>query len=156
MSKQEKAFYSAFDTALYYLTFRDRTRKEIQDKLKEKGYSDSEVDDAVSKLLMYGYLDDENYALCYIKSHGRKKGGRLISMELKNKGIEPQVARVLMDEIGLDECASIQAILEHRYCNADLRDDGQKRRIVAYFQRRGFQYENIRKVLSLFGENREI
>ena len=37
-SHKQPTTYSAFDTAIYYLTFRDRSRKELCDKLAEKGY----------------------------------------------------------------------------------------------------------------------
>ena len=62
-----KVRYSAFDTALYYITFKDRTKKEISTKLKEKGYSDLDIEEAILKLKEYGYINEENYAFSYIK-----------------------------------------------------------------------------------------
>ena len=61
-SHKQPTTYSAFDTAIYYLTFRDRSRKELCDKLTEKGYEEAEIAEAVEKLMSYGYIDDERYA----------------------------------------------------------------------------------------------
>ena len=64
-SHKQPTTYSAFDTAIYYLTFRDRSRKELCDKLAEKGYEEAEIAEAVEKLMSYGYIDDERYASSY-------------------------------------------------------------------------------------------
>ena len=45
-SHKQPTTYSAFDTAIYYLTFRDRSRKELCDKLTEKGYEEAEIAEA--------------------------------------------------------------------------------------------------------------
>lgn len=81
-SHKQPTTYSAFDTAIYYLTFRDRSRKELCDKLAEKGYEEAEIAEAVEKLMSYGYIDDERYASSYIRNQMRAKGRRRITMEL--------------------------------------------------------------------------
>ena len=50
-SHKQPTTYSAFDTAIYYLTFRDRSRKELCDKLAEKGYEEAEIAEADEKLM---------------------------------------------------------------------------------------------------------
>ena len=49
-SHKQPTTYSAFDTAIYYLTFRDRSRKELCDKLTEKGYEEAEIAEAVEMM----------------------------------------------------------------------------------------------------------
>lgn len=155
MNKRSKATYSAFETAIYYITFKDRTEKEIRDKLNEKGYSESDIEVAVEKLYEYRYLDDENYALSYFKSNVRKKGVRLISSELANKGIDPEISRESLLQIDVDEYQTVFDMMKKRYGNSDFNDDSQRRKIYSYFVRRGFQYENIYKAMSFFRKNGE-
>lgn len=155
MNKKTKACYSAFDTAIYYLTFRDRSRKELITKLKEKGYSESEIDDTVEKLLRYGYLDDERYALSYIKSHIQSRGRKRITLELSGKGVDPETTRELFSELSLDETDTIMQLLEKRYSNLDFDEEAQVRRIYAFFARRGFRYEDIRRAVSKYRKNIE-
>ena len=50
---------SARDQALSFLEYADRTEEELSRKLKERGYSPAEIQDALSFLLEYHYLDDK-------------------------------------------------------------------------------------------------
>lgn len=147
--------YSAFDTALYYLTFRDRSRKELCDKLVEKGYGEEEITDAIEKLISYGYIDDERFAKSYIRSQMRGKGRRRITMELSGKGVDSVVTRELFTELAPDEAETIYDLLEKRYGNLNFADESQMRRMYAFFARRGFQYEDIRRAVSQYRKNYE-
>lgn len=147
--------YSAFDTALYYLTFRDRSRKELCDKLMEKGYNEEEIEDAIGKLMSYGYIDDERYAKSYICSQMRAKGRRRIAMELSGKGVDAGMTRELFAELAPDEGETIYDLLEKRYGNLDFDDKSQMRRMYSFFARRGFRYEDIRRAVSQYRKNNE-
>ena len=147
--------YSAFDTALYYLTFRDRSRKELCDKLMEKGYNEEEIEDAIGKLISYGYIDDERYAKSYICSQMRAKGRRRIAMELSGKGVDAGMTRELFAELAPDEGETIYDLLEKRYGNLDFDDESQMRRMYSFFARRGFRYEDIRRAVSQYRKNNE-
>ena len=155
MKNCSKASYSAFDTAIYYLTFKDRCEKELISKLKEKGYSDFEIDETVEKLVRYGYLNDERYALSYIKSHMNNKGKRRIAMELYGKGVDSDITNQLINEVSGDESEVVFHILERRYSKLDYADETQVRRMYAYFSRRGFRYEDIRQAVSKYRKNIE-
>ena len=145
--KKSKVTYSAFDTAAYYITFKDRTEKEVKDKLKEKGYSSQDIEESIDKLKEYGYLNDENYTLSYIKSNINKKGVRLISMELAQKGINKETISEQFEDVSIDEVGVIEDVLFRRYRNIDINDDTQKRRVYGYFIRRGFKQEAISKAI---------
>ncbi len=151
-----KARYSAFDTALYYITFKDRTEKEIQDKLKEKGYSYSDIDVAVSKLKEYGYINEENYAFSYIKSNIHKKGYRRITSELAARGLDKDIIEEQLDMFDFSEEDTIYNILDSRFSNCDMYDEKQLRRIYSFFARRGFSYGNISNALSKYRKNTKI
>ncbi len=136
---------SAFDAAVNCITYRDRSRKELYDKLKEKGYSSSEIDDALDKMVYYGYINDERYAFSYIKSNINKKGSGLIERELLNKGVDDNIISNSLEEFGQDEETVISEILERRYRDADFSDEKHLRRIYGFLVRRGFKYDNICK-----------
>lgn len=148
-----KARYSAFDTGLYYITFKDRTLKEIRTKLKEKGYSDSEIDEAVLKLQEYGYINEENYAFSYIKSNISKKGTRRIARELSGKGLDKDIITAQLDMFDNSEEDVICNMLNSRFSTVDFEDDRQVRRIYSFFARRGFSYGSISNALSKYRKN---
>ena len=140
--------YSAFDTAIYYLTFKDRTKREIEDKLKEKGYGEEEIDEAVARLMGYGYINDKGYTLSYIKSNIEKKGRRLIVRELLNKGIEKDTIEQYMEEADIDEYTQVENILIKKYSTADFNDISDRRKIFSYFARRGYGFDVINKAIT--------
>lgn len=152
-----KACYSAFDTAVYLLTFKNRTTKEIADKLKSKGYSDCEIDKAMDKLLEYNFVNDESYTLSYIKSNMNKKGKKLIYRELENKGINKSLAEEKINELSVSDMEEsyIDNIFKKRFMTADLNDIKVRNRIQSYFLRRGFSYEKISKIVKNYRENDE-
>lgn len=150
---ESKARYSAFDTAVYYITFKDRTVKELCDKLADKGYSSEEIKESIELLCEYGYLNDTNYTLSYIKANSSKKGFNRIRMELVNKGIDRDVISEVSEEICFNEVDAITDMLNRRYSSMDFSDEKELRRMYGFFARRGFRYENIMKAVDNFKKN---
>ena len=143
---KDKAYnkrYTAFDTAIYYISLKDRTTKEIYNKLEDKGYGEDEINTAIGKLLYYRYLDDKKYALSYIKSNIDKKGIRLITSELMAKGVDKQDILEVLEEIDVDEASTVREIYNRRFVDMDIKDQRQRRKVVSYFLRRGFTYDTI-------------
>ncbi|MBQ9278978.1 MAG: regulatory protein RecX [Lachnospiraceae bacterium] len=153
-----KACYSAFDTAVYLLTFKSRTSKEIVDKLKSKGYSDCEIDKAMDKLLEYNFINDESYTLSYIKSNVNKKGIKLIYRELAEKGIDKSLAEEKADELSAADMEEekIEDIFKRRFISSDLSDIKVRNRVQSFFLRRGFSFEKISKIVKKYREIDEI
>lgn len=141
-----KARYSAFDTAVYYLTYKDRTEKELRDKLSDKGYGIKDIDAAIGRLAGYGYIDDERYALSYIRSKKGKMGARLIALKLSQKGISRDIIESKLDMADFDEYSDIKKVLSARY--SDLSDLATRRKAQGYMARRGYAYEDISNAIN--------
>ena len=67
-----------------------KTEKDIRAYLRKKGYLEDISDYVVEKMRSYGYLDDAAYARAYIEHAGKRKGSRLIAMELRQKGVSDE------------------------------------------------------------------
>ena len=91
---------NAYDKALFYLSSREHTEKEIKTKLRGKGYPESEIADAISKLRDADYLSDERYAEVYLYSRMRKnpEGEYLLVMRLVEKGVDKSIASRIVGE----------------------------------------------------------
>ena len=79
----------AYDKALSLLAIREHTAKEIRLKLIGKGYGGEEVEEAISRLLEEGAINDIRYIESYVRSRNRKGGEsvRLMMLKLKDKGV---------------------------------------------------------------------
>jgi len=134
----------AFDTALRLLKSRDRSEKELRDRLRRKGFEAPDIVGAVERCLELGYLDDGRFARCRARqllASGRAVGARL-RHELQMAGIAEELAEQTLAELNKDfnEEALLAELLQRRYAYFDYQqaDDREKRRVVNYFLRRGF------------------
>lgn len=139
--------------ALRLLTGRDRTEAELQKKLLQLGFSAEQVEDARDYCREYGYLNDQRYALersRMLMRTGRGIGSKIL-FDLRNRGIAEATAQAALEQISeeFDAHQLLQEQLERRFPGFDYQqaDDKLKRRVVSYFQRKGYRLEQIFAVL---------
>ncbi len=87
------------DVAADYLGRRTYSSHDLAKKLVEKGYEKTVVDETISKMLEYGYLNDEEYAARasrLLEESG--KGNQYIKEKLKQSGISSNLLPELGDE----------------------------------------------------------
>lgn len=96
---------SAYDKAVDLLKMREHTTKELETKLKAKGFASSDIDDAVSRLGEEGYLSDERFAEVYTRSRMRKsaEGKSLVVMRLTAKGVSKSLASSVVNTFWEEE-----------------------------------------------------
>lgn len=137
---------TALDKALTHIAASMKTERDIRDFLRRKGYLQDVADYVVGKMKGYGYLDDEAYARAYAESAGKRKGGRLIRMELKRKGVSDQAIAAALSE-GADEGAAAKAALE-KYLRGKKLDEKTLRKAYAHLMSKGFDYDTVRSALA--------
>lgn len=148
--KREKK--AAIDQAMDYLTYRDRTEKEMADYLAKKKYSEREIAKTMALLKQYGYVDDKRYVkqACETNRLTRHDGRRKLRFDLKRRGISDAALILLEDYVtDDDEQANCEALFEaakQRYA----RERGAKKRqkILNFLGRRGFGYAMVSPLLS--------
>ena len=96
--KLENGKLSAFSRAVGYIEKSLKTQKQLQTYLKEKGFLQESIDDAVQKLKEYGYIDDKVYAENYIKTYKDKKGKIKLKFDLLSKGVAADVIEEALQE----------------------------------------------------------
>lgn len=84
-----KSMYEkGLEYALYLLAGQMKTEKQMRDKLKSKEYEDEIIEKIIRQLLDVKYLDDVNYAQCYIRANRHKYGIYRLKMSLRQKGVK--------------------------------------------------------------------
>ena len=142
----------ARDYALKLLSYRPRTAKEVQDRLKKRGYDEGIVDEIVKKLERLGLLNDGEFAMNWAASRMRSKpvGKFRLRQELLLKGISEDLIRETI-ETAYQEADELELAIrvagqKMRSCKS-LDDMTARRRVYSFLQRRGFSYETIKEVL---------
>lgn len=144
--------------AVKILAGRDHSEAELRRKLALKGFPDLAADSVVGKLRSLGYVDDERFARAWAESairNGRGYGCRLRA-DLSRRGVAEDVIGHTLQKVGEehDESAVLADLMARKFAGFDSvhGDDRQKRRVIGYFQRRGFSLAAILKLLRDAGE----
>ena len=144
------------ECALALLEFRDRTERELRQKLKEREYSAEEINETVLFLKEYRYLDDEAYVDRYIRSCAARKSRRQIRADLERKGVSREIIDLQLQEKTVDEDSQIRKLLQKKgYVPGKRLEPAEYRRIMGALGRRGFSGEAIRKDMESMREELE-
>ena len=137
--------------ALKLITFRDRTQKELREKLIQKGYSENAVEDVIAFLEEYGYINDFKYAQHFINdSVNLKKWGKIrIRSELLKRGVRREVFEKILEEAFEDGVGDVLlSQMQTRFKNSDLANIKERTRIFNFFLRRGYSADEIKGALN--------
>lgn len=139
--------------AMNLLQKRTYTEKQLRDKLKEGFYPEEILEEAISYVKSFHYVDDEQYALDYLTYNEGRKSLRQIEQDLYQKGISKELWSKTMDlweDNGgkQDETEMISSLLEKKHYHADC-DLKTKQKIYSFLLRKGFSSDAIRRTMHL-------
>ncbi len=135
--------------ALDLLLYKTRTEKELYEKLIEKGYEPEEAAEALEYVKHYDYVNDAQYAVRYVASHGKEKGAAAIQRELREKGVPEEFIEEALLEMP-DEEEVLWNLLIKKAGDPHSLDEKEFRRLYGFFVRRGFSQPTIYHVLKEF------
>ena len=139
---------SVLNSALRILTRRDHSRYELVRKLKQRGFSIEDIDDAVADCERLDYINDERTVKAYIRQLKRKGyGKKRIQLELNKKGLKGARTLSILDESvsAIDEREGAERILKKNMKRFAREKEALKRRdkIYRFLHARGFSPEVI-------------
>ena len=139
--------------AYKYLSYHSRSEKEIRDKLESKNAPLVIIDRVIQQLLQQRFINDEELARMWITSRKtlKPKSQRLLTIELKRKGISKEVIDKVQNEMKLDkedDLLSARLLVKRKlskYSNLPRQEIYQK--LGGFLGRRGFNWEIIKKAI---------
>lgn len=135
--------------AMHLLERMDRTEAELYTKLKRDLYPEDIIEIAMQYVKSFGYIGDKGYARRFVESRQGSKSKLEIKMSLLQKGISKEIVSEVLEAYydGQDESMAIQRLLEKKRFSAETATEEEKRKIYGYLMRKGFAYEDIRRVV---------
>lgn len=138
--------------AMNLLQSRDYTERQLQDKLRDGGYPETVVFQALEYVKSFHYIDDLRYAGDYLAAFAGRKSLRRMEQDLQQKGIpkaviEQAVTAWQEQDGGQDELQMACALLEKKHYDRAACDRKQQQRLYNFLMYRGFSSEVIRKAL---------
>lgn len=136
--------------ALFLLDRKPYSENMMRRKLLSNGYPDSIVDDVVSFLVRYNYLNDYEYTLMYIRSCSGKKSKKQIIYNLMNKGIDKEIIINAMDDenLAFSENNCLEKQFRKYVLDKDISDPKVKQKVFRHFYGKGFSIDSINRLLS--------
>ena len=140
----------ARDKALELISRRPMSRKEVREKLLQKGADEDAAEYSADWLQEHGFLNDESYAAAVARHYAAKGyGAGRVRSELSRRGVD----RELWEE-AVEQMPAAEEKL-HKFIAARLKDPHdreQLRKIGAALFRRGYSWEEIRTALRRYSD----
>ncbi len=150
-SDSSQKLTKARNSAFQFLKTRNRSEKEIRDRLAKKKYSKDTIETTIQYLTKLNLIDDRQFAKNWISLRMNKPlGARRIFSELLEKGI----AKTTIDEEL--KIATAEAPVEERLKTLAEKRMGRyskldplkaKKRLFDFLLRKGFDFPTVKKVI---------
>jgi regulatory protein len=129
------------NSAYQFLSYRPRSEAETRERLERKGYNSQEIENAFNQLKRMNLLNDTLFAEFWKENRNsfKPKSQRMVSLELRRKGVESEIVREVVGNIDDAENAYRVAVARARTLE---KSDFQvfRQKLGGYLQRRGFNY----------------
>ena len=148
----EISYEASLEKGIFLLSLRDRTKKELQQKLNEKYRNSRMVEKSVLKLVELGYINDKEYAVSYIMS--RKYGKQRIVYNLMQKGIGRETIEEAYFSIEEEYDKNIEDEKLEKAIEKNIKKEENK--LIQYLVRQGFSLNKILSKYKEFKENNDL
>lgn len=140
---------------LRQLAMGPRTRRQLEDKLRERGCEPEVARRVLDRMGEVGLIDDEAYAEMFVRSRQETKGlaADALRHELRGKGVSDDVIASALEEIDPErEKEQARALVARRLRTMrGLERDVQTRRLAGFLARKGYgsgvSYQAIREAV---------
>ena len=130
--------------ALHLLEQMDRTEAGLREKLETGGYPAECIEEAISYVKRFHYLDDARYAQNYVRYKGEKMSRMQIKQKLSAKGISREIIDLALEEqYQGDETLQIRKLLEKRGYSRENCEQKEFQRTYQFLMRRGFRSSDV-------------
>ncbi len=136
----------AKDKALWLISYRSHSKKELFDKLR-RDFDEDSAQKAVDRMQELGLINDGEFAKAYARKlvYGKKMSLRAAELELRRKGIDNITAEQVLSDLEYDAQTQIIEFISKKYRNIE--DEKVKRRAVAALQRKGYGWDDIKQAI---------
>ena len=148
----------AYEQAVRFLGYRPRSKSEVERYLKKKKAAPETIGVVIRRLDDAGYLDDEAFARFWVDNRMQfsPRGRRALEYELRSKGVDEQVIRRVLDGHPQEDEESIAYGLAKAKSEMwkEIDYPAFARKLGGFLQRRGFDYQVVRKVIRRIWDER--
>ncbi|MCX6807450.1 MAG: regulatory protein RecX [Patescibacteria group bacterium] len=141
---------SALNKALQLLNYSDNTAFDLRKKLLAKGYSESEISEAVSKLIKNGVLSDDRWLENKLleMQNLRPRSLKKIIFELRAHGFSAEQIETKWNQLGLSDDKLAWKVICQRERSISDRSQKSMDKLMRYLANRGFRLDTIKNAIN--------
>ena len=151
----ESEVKSAFEKSLDYLGRRMYTKKELIERLTQKGYTKEVSEKVIEKLEEYRYIDDKLFAKQFFQSN-QHLSKRVLQGKLVQKGVSNEIISEIINERTGESEFELCLLQAKKYLKSKkINDIKDIQKMQASLARKGFDFDTIKKVCKITTESCE-
>jgi regulatory protein len=136
-----------------YCAYQERSHKQVFDKCRSYGLSESDSNEILVELIQSNFLNEERFVEAYVKGKFKIKswGKQKISQGLKLAGINQKLISLSIQEIKFEDyIKTIQRLAEKKMKTLKEGTDFEKKiKVQRYLLSKGYKYDEISEALKL-------
>lgn len=145
--KKEVILKRAKLRAMHLLTDMARTEAGLRQKLRQNLYPEDIVEEALTYVKSFGYLDDYRYAENFIISKRESRSRKEIYAKLCEKGVPRDLIDLAFENCYEDgDREAIRQLIRKKNIDIEHATEQEINKLYGYLARKGFRYEDIRHV----------
>ena len=144
----EYALPRAKHRAIAILAKRDKTEKELREKLAQSLTDTQSLEETINDMKACGYVNDEQYVRDYLYFKRGRKCFLQIKMELQKKGISQQILEAVFEEEGEQQPEDLLEQVKKYMKKFPELDFTSRHKVYAHFARKGYSGNLIREAMT--------
>jgi len=155
--KNRSIYFSCLNAAMHFLSHRERSKKEVTVKLRQRGFSHETIQAVIAKLEEKQLVNDVEFARTWTDNRRtfHPKSRLLIIRELKQKGISGDIIENVVADLDDNESAFQAGLKKSRLLRALPRDEFSLK-LSRYLQGKGFSYSVAEHAVERLWQNRKL
>lgn len=135
------------DSVLRKLLRRQHSQKEIVQFMQSKKAEQELIDQTIAELTQKGYLDDHKFAETWVRDRRslKQRSNSMLRAELLQKGVEGSIIDEILSDSQTEQTEALLQLVKKKSTMTRYQDE---QKLIAYLQRKGFRYSDIREALN--------
>ncbi len=138
------------------LSYRDRSEKELRERLRRKGFSEETIQHVISHLNEKGFINDEKLALSLkrVAEEVKLLGTQGIRLFLQRRGLSERIADNVLEDNDSDEVTRAKKLVDKKLRTmGNYSDEEIKKKIWRTMVRKGYSFDTIKQIIKEFKIN---
>lgn len=132
---------------LRLLEYNPRTIYQLKKRLIDDGFSPEQAEDAVTYAKSFGYVDDGNYAMEYVRTACQKKSKRELYMQLSRRGVDSDSIEEALDAYSDEQENTVRRLAQKRLRQKPPQSEEDLMKAVRSLVSKGFPYEMAKRAV---------